>query len=108
MGSFAAGTLEQVQTALAPLCSQLQSVLSQAKGHLLACDRAILDTAAGRTIAITRAVRTGAQGFVTVWIAQYPDQDVVYTLTLTAPQTAEGRMAPLYRQVWRSMAFGPP
>jgi hypothetical protein len=71
--------------------------------RLVSCDPAQVDQAAGRTIAITRLVRSSPAGFITLWVVQFPDEDVVYTLTLAAPQAEESRYEPLFRIIWRSV-----
>jgi hypothetical protein len=77
--------------------------------RVISCDPAVVDRAAGgRTIAITRMVRSGRLGFVTLWIAQIPDKDVVYTLTLSAPQADQSRYEPLFRTIWRSVEIPEP
>lgn len=92
---------------LAPLCAALRDGIRRLGARVLKCGPAQLDYAAGRTIAVTRMVRSGPSGFVTVWLAQYPDRDVIYTLTLSAPAAEAARYRPLFQRIWRSVTIGP-
>jgi len=82
--------------------------LGRMGARVVSCDPAVIDHAAGRTVAITRFVRSGAAGLVSAWLVQFPDNDVIYTLTLSAPQAAESRYEPLFRRIWRSVAIPGP
>ena len=75
--------------ALAAVCTSIRDAIGRMGFKIIACDPAVADRGAGRTIAITRYVRSSGTGFVTTWMAQFPDKDVIYTLTLTAPQADE-------------------
>jgi hypothetical protein len=105
--SFSSVSPSQVAAVLAPLCNAMRAVVAQMGARLISCDPAVTDQAAGRTIAVTRLVRSGREGFVTVWLAQFPDRDVVYTLTLAAPQAEESQYQPLFRTIWRSVVIPP-
>ena len=107
-GSFSSLTAAQVATALAPLCNVMREVAGRMGARVLSCDPAVVDHAAGRTIAITRLVRSGRLGFVALWLAQFPDRDVVYTLTLSAPQVDQELYEPLFRTIWRSVEIPEP
>src|SRR5438552_2373437 len=101
-----AATAEQITAALASLCGSMADVLGQLRARVITCDPARVDRkAAGRTIAITRLVRSGPKGFVTVWLAQFPGSNVIYTLTLSAPQAEEERYAQLFQTIWRSVSI---
>ena len=102
-GAFASATPAQVAAALVPLCNVMSEVAGRMGVRVVSCDPAQVDQAAGRTIAITRLVRSSQAGFVTLWVVQFPDRDVVYTLTLAAPQAEESRYEPLFRIIWRSV-----
>lgn len=106
--SFETATSNEVAAAGAQLCSTTQSLAARLGVHVVSCGPSQLDRAAGRTMLITRLVRTGALGFVTVWIVQFPDRDVVYTLTLSAPQAQESYYGPLFQTVWRSVTISAP
>lgn len=96
---------QDVAEALAQLCPSIGSIVAQMQARLISCDRAVTDQADGHTLAVTHLVRSGPTGFVTMWLAQYPDKDVVYTLTLSAPQAEEARYQPLFQQIWRSFTI---
>jgi hypothetical protein len=106
--SFDGATPAQVAAALAPLCNSMREGLGRLGARVVTCDPAQVDRAAGRAIAVTRLVRSGRLGFVTLWLAQFPDKDVVYTLTLSAPQAEESRYWPLFRTIWRSVEIPAP
>lgn len=105
--TFDAATPAEVAAALAPICNSMRDVATRMDMRLVSCEPAQVDRAADRTIAVTRLVRTGRQGFVTVWLAQFPDRDVIYTLTLSAPQAEESRYATLFRTIWRTVEISP-
>jgi hypothetical protein len=106
--SFDGATPAQVAAALSFLCNTMREGLGRLGARVVSCDPAQVDRAAGRTIAITRLVRSGRLGFVTVWLAQFPDRDLIYTLTLSAPQAEESRYEPLFRNIWRSVEIPDP
>jgi hypothetical protein len=81
-------------------------MLRQVKGRLISCNRAERQFAGGRAVALTRYLRTGPSGFVSVWLVQYPDDNVVYSLTLSAPQTDAATAEPVFRGIWESLQFG--
>ena len=85
--SLDALTPQQIAAAFAPYCNSLRTMIEGLGARIVSCDSAQTDRAAGRTISIIRYVRTGPAGFVTVWLAQYFDKGVVYTLTLSAPSS---------------------
>jgi hypothetical protein len=101
--SFDGKTPVEVAALLGPMCPSLTSFMEQMGKKVLACDKPFLDQGTAHTIAVTRMVRTGATGFVTVWMAQYPEHDVIYTLSLATLQADEAKYAPLYRTIWRSV-----
>jgi hypothetical protein len=101
-------TPAQVSTAFAPVCSAMREVAGHIGARVITCDPAVADHAAGRTIAITRLVRSGRLGFVALWLAQFPDKDVVYTLTLSAPQAEQALYERFYRTIWRSVEIPEP
>lgn len=94
--------------ALAQLCPSVRAMVEQMGGRVITCDRAVPDQAAGHAIAVSHFVRSGPFGFVAVWLAQVPDQDLVYTLTLSAPHADAERFRPLFQRIWRSMSLGEP
>jgi hypothetical protein len=94
-------------TALAAVCSSLRDAIGRMGFKIIVCDPAVTDRGAGRTIAITRYVRSSGTGFVTTWLAQFPAADVLYTLTLTAPQTNEAFYGAMYREIWRAVTISP-
>lgn len=102
-GSFGSLPPARIIAAMAPLCNSMRGVYEGLGARLITCGPATLDQAAGRTIVVTKLVRTGPRGFVTVWIVQYPDHGVMYTLTLQSPQADEQRNASLLQKMWRSM-----
>jgi len=106
--AFSSLTAAQVATGLAFLCGTIREGAGRMGARVVSCEPAVTDHAAGRTIAITRLVRSGASGFVSVWLVQFPDKDVVYTLTLSAPQADQSRYEPLFRTIWRSVAIPAP
>ncbi len=103
-----AATPDQITGALASLCGSMTQLMAQLRARVITCDPARVDRQAGHTIAITRFVRSGPQGFVTVWLAQYPAKDVIYTLTLQAPQLQESRYSQLFETIWRSVKIPSP
>lgn len=78
----------------------------QAKGRLVSCSKAERRVVAGRAVVLTRYVRAGPGGFVSVWLVQYPDDNVLYSLTLNAPQSEEMTVEPVFRSIWESLQFG--
>ena len=107
-GVFASAPPADVIAAMAPLCNSMRGVYEGLGARLITCGPAILDQAAGRTIVVTKLVRSGPRGFVTVWVAQFPDHDVMYTLTLQSPQADEKRNEPLLQRMWRSVEIPAP
>jgi len=103
-----AATPAQITGALASLCGSMTQMLAQLRARVITCDPARVDRKTGHTIAITRLVRSGPHGFVTVWLAQYPARDVIYTLTLSAPQVQEARYSQLFETIWRSVKIPSP
>ena len=106
--TFSSLTAAQVATGLAFLCGTMREGLGRMGARVVSCDPAVTDHGAGRTIAITQLVRSGAAGFVTVWLVQFPDKDVLYTLTLSAPQAEQSRYEQLFRTIWRSVEIPAP
>lgn len=104
--TFAAASDDELAQALGPLCQTIGQLLVQAKGRLVSCSRAERRLVGGRAVALTRYVRAGPNGFVSVWLVQYPDDNVLYSLTLNAPQTDEGTVEPVFRGIWESLQFG--
>jgi len=84
----------------------LEQLLTQARNRLISCSRAERRTAGGRSVALTRYVRSGPAGFLSVWLVQYPDENVVYSLTMNAPQAEEAAAAPVFQAIWESINFG--
>jgi hypothetical protein len=82
-------------------------MLTQVNSRLISCNRAERLSAGGRAVALTRYQRAGPSGFVSVWLVQYPDDNVVYSLTLSAPQADEASAEPVFRGIWESLQFGP-
>jgi hypothetical protein len=105
--TFAAASDDELAKVLGPLCEMIGQLMVQAKGRLVSCSKAERRLVAGRAAALTRYVRTGPTGFVSVWLVQYPDDNVLYSLTLNAPQTDEATVEPVYRSIWESLQFGP-
>ena len=105
--TFANASEDELATALRPLCQTIGQMLTQVKGRLISCSPAERQFAGGRTVALTRYLRTGPSGFVSVWLVQYPDDNVVYSLTMSAPQTDESTAEPVFRGIWESLQFGP-
>jgi hypothetical protein len=103
-----AATPDQITSALAFLCGSVTQMLAQLGARVITCDPARVDRKTGHTIAITRLVRSGPKGFVTVWLAQYPAKDVIYTLTLSAPRAQEARYSQLFETIWRSVKIPSP
>jgi hypothetical protein len=93
--------------ALAAICPSLRDAIGRMGFKIIACDPAVADRGAGRTISITRYVRSSETGFVTTWMAQFPDKDVLYTLTLTAPQADAAFYGPMFREIWRGVTISP-
>jgi hypothetical protein len=106
--AFGSAPAADVIAALAPVCNVMRGVYERLGARLITCGPAALDQAAGRTVAVTRLVHSGPRGFVTVWLVQYPDRDVIYTFTLQTPQDAEARYEPLLRKLWRSVEIPAP
>ncbi|HEY7637262.1 MAG TPA: hypothetical protein VH763_17045 [Gemmatimonadales bacterium] len=104
--TFADASDEELARALSPLCPTIGQLLAQAKGRLISCSKAERRLVGGRVVALTRYVRTGPSGFVSVWLVQYPEDNVLYSLTLNAPQADEKTVEPVYRGIWESLAFG--
>lgn len=105
--TFNGMTADQLATALGPMCPALRDVMTQMGEKVLACDPPQLDQAAGRSIAVTHMLRTGRSGNVTVWMVQYPDQNVLYTLTLSSLQAEQARYENVYRAIWQSAQIAP-
>lgn len=93
--------------ALAAICPSVSDAIGRMGFRIIACDPAVADRGAGRTIAITRYVRSSGTGPVTTWMAQFPDKDVLYTLTLTAPQAEEAMYGAMFREIWRAVTISP-
>jgi hypothetical protein len=104
---FASASDAELAKALGPLCQTIGQLLVQANGRLVSCSRAERRMAAGRAVALTRYVRGGPTGFVSVWLVQYPDDNVLYSLTLNAPQSDEAAVEPVFRRIWESLQFSP-
>jgi hypothetical protein len=104
--TFANASEDELATALGPLCRTIGQMLTQVKGRLISCSRAERLFAGGRAVALTRYLRTGPSGFVSVWLVQYPDDNAVYSLTLSAPQADESTAEPVFRGIWESLQFG--
>ena len=108
-GAWDAATPEQITAALASLCGSVADMMGRLGARVITCDPPRIDREAGGTIAITRLVRSGPnKGVVTVWIAQFPANDVIYTLTLSAPQAQEERYQRLFQAIWRSVNIPKP
>jgi hypothetical protein len=105
--TFASASEDDLATALGPLCRTIGQMLTQVNSRLISCDRAERLFASGRAVALTRYLRAGPRGFVSVWLVQYPDDNVVYSLTMSAPQTDEATAEPAFRGIWESLQFGP-
>ena len=103
-----AATPDQITAALASLCGSMTQLLAQLRARVISCDPARVDRETGHTIAITRFVRSGPRGFVTVWVAQYPAKDVIYTLTLSAAQAQEAHYSQVFETIWRSVKIPSP
>lgn len=103
---FATASDDELARALGPLCQTIGQLLVQAKGRLVSCNKAERRLVAGRAVALTRYVRAGPSGFVSVWLVQYPDDNVLYSLTLNAPQVDEAAVEPVFRSIWESLQFG--
>lgn len=103
---FAAASEDDLAKMLGPLCQTIGQLLTQARGRLVSCNRPERISASGRDVALTRYVRAGPSGFVSVWLVQYPDDNVVYSLTLSAPQADEVVVEPVFRGVWESLRMG--
>jgi hypothetical protein len=93
--------------ALAAVCPSIRDAIGRMGFKIIACDPAMPDRGAGRTIAITRYVRSSGTGFVTTWLAQYPAKNVLYTLTLTAPQAEKAMYGAMFREIWRAVTISP-
>jgi hypothetical protein len=104
---FATASNDELARALGPLCQTIGQLLTQAKARLVSCSKAERRLAGGRAVALTRYVRAGPNGFVSVWLVQYPDDNVLYSLTLNAPQSDESIVEPVFRGIWESLQFGP-
>ena len=103
--SFAEATPEQRRAALAPLCDGVRALLARMGGTVAACDAPEFETVGARTVAVTRLVRSGGAGPVTAWIVQFPDADMIYTLTVTVLEAREAELGPLARRIWRSFVL---
>jgi hypothetical protein len=86
----------------------MTDMLGRLRARVITCDPARVDREAGSTIAITRLVRSGPKGFVTLWLAQFPANNVIYTLTLSAPQAQEESYSQLFQTIWRSVSIPTP
>jgi hypothetical protein len=80
-GTFTNASENDIANALRPLCQTIGQTLAQANKRLISCHQAKRQMASGRAVALTRYIRTGPSGFMSVWLVQYPDNDVVYSLT---------------------------
>lgn len=103
VGAFDMATADQLNQAMAGFCNSFAQVLQSGGGRLIRCDDATLEHIGGHAASVRSMVRTGPSGFVSIWIVQFPDQDVIYTLTLTAPQAQAAGVTPMFQQIWRSM-----
>jgi hypothetical protein len=103
---FTMASEQELAKALGPLCQTIGQLLVQANGRLVSCSKAERRIVGGRAVALTRYVRAGPSGFVSVWLVQYPDDNVLYSLTLNAPQSEEAKAEPVFRGIWESLQFG--
>ncbi len=105
VASFDAATPEEMATTTSSMCRALAEMLPRLGASLVSCDPVYIERQAPHPIAITRTVRSGPRGFVTVWLAQYAGQDAIYTLTLSTPQALEERYKQLFQTIWRSVTI---
>ncbi len=103
--SFDVATPEQIASATSSMCRAVGEMLPRLGASLISCDPVSIERQAPHTIAITRIVRSGPRGFVTLWLAQFAGQGVIYTLTLSAPQAREERYRQLFQTIWRSVTI---
>lgn len=106
--SFGDATPAQRQLALAPLCDGVRALVTRLGGTVATCGSPTFETVGTRTIAVTRLVRSGASGPVTAWVAQYPDDDVIWTLTVTVPETREAELRAVALRIRRSLVLPDP
>jgi hypothetical protein len=106
-GAYDLATPQQIAAAMVPLCNTLRA-FGSVDVRLVSCGPGYADRAAGRTVAVLRAVRSGKSGSVTLWNIVIPGKDMVYTLTLAAWQADESRYEPLFRTIWRSVDIPSP
>ena len=104
--SFTNASDADLAKALGSLCQAVGQLLSQAGSRLVSCSQPNRLVVGDRATALTRYVRSGPTGFVSVWLVQYPDASVVYSLTLGGPQTDEAVIEPVFRDIWESLRFG--
>jgi len=106
--SFDAAAPEQIASATSSMCRAMAEMLPRLGASLISCDPVYIEREAPHPIAITRTVRSGPRGFVTVWLAQFAGQGVIYTLTLSAPQAREEHYKQLFQTIWRSVTIPEP
>jgi hypothetical protein len=107
LGLLDRASVPEIRTAMAGFCAGFGDMMAKAGGRLISCGDVDVDTVGGHVVTVRRMVRTGANGFVSLWSIQYPDNDVFYTLTLSAPQPSAARYELLFRNVWRSLRLRP-
>jgi hypothetical protein len=75
----------------------------QLNQRLVTCHPARALKVKTRTAALTEYVRTGPTGPVHVWVVQFPDDNVVFTLTLSCLESERVKEEPVLRQIWESI-----
>ena len=103
VGAFDPFTPDGLEAEMGDMCKVMSDFLAASGGRLLRCDRLSLEQVNGHTISVRRVLRAGTTGDVSVWIAQYPDDDVIYTLTLTAPSATAAQHEGAYASIMRSV-----
>ena len=105
--TFTKSTSQEVASMLGPLCGELGQLSRLMGMRVVACAPAVKTMVRGQGAALTRYVRSGSSGFFTSWLMQYPDRNVVYSLTLRAPSRDEQAAIEVFRHIWKSVNINP-
>jgi hypothetical protein len=84
-------------------CPALGEMVQRMNGRLITCHPARALKVKTRTAALMEYVRTGPTGPVHTWLVQFPDNNVVFTLTLSCLESERAQEEPVLRQIWESI-----
>jgi hypothetical protein len=102
-GAFDGVSDKDLAQALGQLCPAITEMISRIRQRVVRCEAPHGIRAGSRAAALTEIVRSGPTGFVHVWLVQIPDDNVVFTLTLSCLEAEVTREAPVLRGIWESL-----